>query len=147
MCQLCPEARLKKAEPSQVLFLAWVGFWPGLWFLKAKAAGLSPGFGNIYVIFLCFQKTNLLIFYNYHVTVWRNLPTWSDTPPWSPTISPRHTWKLDNDKFELYNSSFAMSPLEVVWLWVISLPHHHHFPANTEAMKLEKGYTVVTVHH
>ena len=41
------QARPKKAGPSRALCLVWGGFWPGLWFLKAQADGLSPGFCSI----------------------------------------------------------------------------------------------------
>lgn len=66
MCRLRPEARSRakpgQKKPSQAgpCALAWGGFWPGLWFLKAKAAGLSPGFCRyIFVYFvyqICFPK-------------------------------------------------------------------------------------------
>jgi len=50
MCQLWPDARSwaklgqKKLGEAGPTTLASVGFWPGLWFAKAKAGGLSRGF-------------------------------------------------------------------------------------------------------
>ena len=79
MCRLRPEAR-SPAKPGQKKpgqagpnFLAWLGFWPGLSFDKAKAAGLGPGFCRyIHFIFFIFIFKKLNFFIN-HIIIYVHL--------------------------------------------------------------------------
>jgi hypothetical protein len=79
MCRLRPEAR-SPAKPGQKKpgqagpnFLAWLGFWPGLSFDKAKAAGLGPGFCRYihFIIFIFIFKK--LIFFINHIIIYVHL--------------------------------------------------------------------------
>jgi hypothetical protein len=75
MCRLRPEARSqaklgqKKLGQARPLYLAWLGFWPGLRFLKAKAAGLGPGFCryiHFIFIFIFISETKIFIIIYVH---------------------------------------------------------------------------------
>ena len=67
MCWLRSEAR-SQAKPGQKkpgqagpLCLVWGGFWPGLWFLKAQAASLSPGFRRYIFRYFVYQMVQIYL--------------------------------------------------------------------------------------